>query len=197
MLFFRVVTQTQITLWQRCPCLVAGITLAGDRALTIERVKKDDEGLYECVATNVEGVARTSAVVTVIGRPLMPENMSAIQKNAVTQQPSLQLQKSRRLCPSPSPLQVALFRTSEAKSPSGAGKNLWLPGMQSTFLSRLLWCRLWLRVCTSRTWPLGSVKRSTNECKETACYDTRGGRKHTPQMMVLPASCTHIFVPCR
>lgn len=36
--------------------------------LTIERVKKDDEGLYECVATNVEGVAKTSAVVTVLGK---------------------------------------------------------------------------------------------------------------------------------
>lgn len=55
---------------------VAGITLAVDGALTIERVKKDDEGLYECVATNVEGVARTSAVVTVIGRSLRPKNIS-------------------------------------------------------------------------------------------------------------------------
>lgn len=47
---------------------VAGITLRGDGALTIDRVKKDDEGLYECVATNEEGVARTSSVITVIGR---------------------------------------------------------------------------------------------------------------------------------
>ncbi|XP_028271700.1 vascular endothelial growth factor receptor kdr-like [Parambassis ranga] len=44
-----------------------GITLGKDGALTIERVKKDDEGLYECVASNVEGVAKTSAVVTVRG----------------------------------------------------------------------------------------------------------------------------------
>uniref|UniRef100_A0A3P8SH51 receptor protein-tyrosine kinase n=1 Tax=Amphiprion percula TaxID=161767 RepID=A0A3P8SH51_AMPPE len=44
-----------------------GITLGEDGALTIERVKKDDEGLYECVASNVEGVAKTSAVVTVLG----------------------------------------------------------------------------------------------------------------------------------
>lgn len=44
-----------------------GITLGEDGALTIERVKKDDEGLYECVASNVEGFARTSAVVTVVG----------------------------------------------------------------------------------------------------------------------------------
>lgn len=49
-----------------------GITLGGDGALTIDRVKKDDEGLYECVATNEEGVARTSGVITVIedeGKP--------------------------------------------------------------------------------------------------------------------------------
>lgn len=47
---------------------VAGITLGDNGVLTIERVKKDDEGLYECVATNVEGVAKTSAVVTVLGK---------------------------------------------------------------------------------------------------------------------------------
>ncbi|XP_042348714.1 vascular endothelial growth factor receptor kdr-like isoform X2 [Plectropomus leopardus] len=44
-----------------------GITLGEDGILTIERVKKDDEGLYECVASNVEGIAKTSAVVTVLG----------------------------------------------------------------------------------------------------------------------------------
>ncbi|XP_070769236.1 vascular endothelial growth factor receptor kdr-like [Enoplosus armatus] len=44
-----------------------GITLGGDGVLTIERVKKDDEGLYECVASNDEGFAKTSAVVTVLG----------------------------------------------------------------------------------------------------------------------------------
>ncbi|KAM6999689.1 vascular endothelial growth factor receptor kdr-like [Tautogolabrus adspersus] len=44
-----------------------GITLGEDGVLTIERVKKDDEGLYECVASNVEGMAKTSAVVTVLG----------------------------------------------------------------------------------------------------------------------------------
>ncbi|XP_031159144.1 vascular endothelial growth factor receptor kdr-like isoform X1 [Sander lucioperca] len=44
-----------------------GITLGKDGVLTIERVKKDDEGLYECVAVNDEGIAKTSAVVTVLG----------------------------------------------------------------------------------------------------------------------------------
>ncbi|XP_020491449.2 vascular endothelial growth factor receptor kdr-like [Labrus bergylta] len=44
-----------------------GITLGEDGLLTIERVKKDDEGFYECVASNVEGMAKTSAVVTVLG----------------------------------------------------------------------------------------------------------------------------------
>lgn len=48
--------------------LVVGITMGEDGVLTIERVKKDDEGLYECIASNVEGTARTSAVVTVLGR---------------------------------------------------------------------------------------------------------------------------------
>lgn len=44
-----------------------GITLGEDGVLTIERLKKDDEGLYECIARNVEGVAKTSAVITVLG----------------------------------------------------------------------------------------------------------------------------------
>lgn len=49
---------------------VAGITLEEEGVLTIERVKKDDEGLYECIASNVEGIAKTSAVVTVFGKSL-------------------------------------------------------------------------------------------------------------------------------
>ncbi|XP_013860694.1 vascular endothelial growth factor receptor kdr-like [Austrofundulus limnaeus] len=44
-----------------------GVTLEKDGSLVIERVKKDDEGLYECVAQNVEGFAKTSAVITVFG----------------------------------------------------------------------------------------------------------------------------------
>lgn len=44
-----------------------GITLGEDGVLTIERVKKDDEGLYECVASNADGFVKTSAVVTVLG----------------------------------------------------------------------------------------------------------------------------------
>uniref|UniRef100_A0A8C6S977 receptor protein-tyrosine kinase n=1 Tax=Neogobius melanostomus TaxID=47308 RepID=A0A8C6S977_9GOBI len=42
-----------------------GITFGDDGVLTIDRVKKDDEGLYECVATNDLGVVKTSAVVNV------------------------------------------------------------------------------------------------------------------------------------
>lgn len=44
-----------------------GITLGDEGVLTIERVKKDDEGLYECMASNVEGSVKTRAVVTVFG----------------------------------------------------------------------------------------------------------------------------------
>ncbi|XP_071773186.1 vascular endothelial growth factor receptor kdr-like [Centroberyx gerrardi] len=44
-----------------------GITLGHDGNLTIGRVKKDDEGLYECMARNVEGTVNNSAVVTVVG----------------------------------------------------------------------------------------------------------------------------------
>lgn len=46
---------------------VAGITLGEDGNLIIDRVKKEDEGLYECVARNVEGFANTSASITVHG----------------------------------------------------------------------------------------------------------------------------------
>lgn len=42
-----------------------GIAFGDGGVLTIERVKKDDEGLYECVAINDLGAAKTSAVVTV------------------------------------------------------------------------------------------------------------------------------------
>lgn len=48
--------------------LITGITLGEDGVLIIDRVKKDDEGLYECVAKNVEGVAKTSASITVHGK---------------------------------------------------------------------------------------------------------------------------------
>lgn len=50
---------------------VAGITLGASGNLTIERVKKDDEGLYECIASNAEGVAKTSAVITVLGKSFL------------------------------------------------------------------------------------------------------------------------------
>lgn len=49
---------------------VAGITLGVNGTLTIERVKKDDEGLYECEARNSEGVVKTSAIVTVLGESI-------------------------------------------------------------------------------------------------------------------------------
>lgn len=51
---------------------VAGITLGEDGVLTIERVKKDDEGLYECIARNDEGTTNTSAFVTVLGKSYRP-----------------------------------------------------------------------------------------------------------------------------
>uniref|UniRef100_A0A4W5NH55 receptor protein-tyrosine kinase n=1 Tax=Hucho hucho TaxID=62062 RepID=A0A4W5NH55_9TELE len=44
-----------------------GITLREDGVLMIKRVKKDDEGLYECLASNGEGSVKASAVVTVVG----------------------------------------------------------------------------------------------------------------------------------
>ncbi|KAM9376655.1 vascular endothelial growth factor receptor kdr-like isoform 2-T2 [Pholidichthys leucotaenia] len=43
-----------------------GVTLEENGKLVIRRVKKDDEGLYECIATNSEGTIKTSAFVTVI-----------------------------------------------------------------------------------------------------------------------------------
>lgn len=47
--------------------MLSGITLKDDGTLIIERVKKDDEGIYECRASNAEGEAKTSAVITVVG----------------------------------------------------------------------------------------------------------------------------------
>uniref|UniRef100_A0A8C1T8L0 receptor protein-tyrosine kinase n=1 Tax=Cyprinus carpio TaxID=7962 RepID=A0A8C1T8L0_CYPCA len=48
-----------------------GITLK-DGVLIIERVKKDDEGIYECHASNDRGEAKTSAVITVVGEDGKP-----------------------------------------------------------------------------------------------------------------------------
>ncbi|XP_030594896.1 vascular endothelial growth factor receptor kdr-like [Archocentrus centrarchus] len=49
-----------------------GITLGDDGILIIERVKKDDEGLYECIASNTEGVLKTNASVSVLGDEAKP-----------------------------------------------------------------------------------------------------------------------------
>lgn len=46
--------------------MLSGITLKNG-TLIIERVKKDDEGIYECLASNDRGEAKTSAVITVVG----------------------------------------------------------------------------------------------------------------------------------
>ncbi|KAI2656848.1 Vascular endothelial growth factor receptor kdr-like [Labeo rohita] len=48
-----------------------GITLK-DGQLIIARVKKDDEGIYECRASNDGGEAKTSAVITVVGEDGKP-----------------------------------------------------------------------------------------------------------------------------
>nr|XP_023650731.1 vascular endothelial growth factor receptor kdr-like [Paramormyrops kingsleyae] len=49
-----------------------GIALTPSGMLTIERVKKEDEGMYECLASSVEGEARTSAFITVLGEDGKP-----------------------------------------------------------------------------------------------------------------------------
>uniref|UniRef100_A0A672T8F6 receptor protein-tyrosine kinase n=1 Tax=Sinocyclocheilus grahami TaxID=75366 RepID=A0A672T8F6_SINGR len=48
-----------------------GITVK-DGVLIIERVTKDDEGIYECRASNDRGEAKTSAVITVVGEDGKP-----------------------------------------------------------------------------------------------------------------------------
>ncbi|XP_047658234.1 vascular endothelial growth factor receptor kdr-like isoform X2 [Tachysurus fulvidraco] len=44
-----------------------GITLKDNGVLIIQRVKKEDEGMYECKASNAEGAVTASAVITVLG----------------------------------------------------------------------------------------------------------------------------------
>ncbi|KAM9324058.1 vascular endothelial growth factor receptor kdr-like [Gastrophryne carolinensis] len=46
--------------------LASGITFSHN-SLNIERVKKEDEGLYECLAENIMGHANTSAYITILG----------------------------------------------------------------------------------------------------------------------------------
>lgn len=46
----------------------AGISLMDNGVLIIQRVKKEDEGTYECRAINAKGVATSSAVITVLGK---------------------------------------------------------------------------------------------------------------------------------
>ncbi|XP_018598781.2 vascular endothelial growth factor receptor kdr-like isoform X2 [Scleropages formosus] len=43
-----------------------GITMTADGLLTIERVNKDEEGLYKCEASNSEGKVMTAASITVV-----------------------------------------------------------------------------------------------------------------------------------
>lgn len=57
--------------------MLPGITLKGDGTLIIERVKKDDEGIYECRASNAGGEAKTSAVITVVGEFLDDDQLFA------------------------------------------------------------------------------------------------------------------------
>lgn len=46
-----------------------GIILGpGSRMLFIERVKEEDEGLYQCIATNLKGSVESAAYVTVQGK---------------------------------------------------------------------------------------------------------------------------------
>lgn len=49
--------------------------------LTIKRVKKDDEGLYECLASNGEGSVKASAVVTVVGESLLYLHHNELDEN--------------------------------------------------------------------------------------------------------------------
>ncbi|XP_057706323.1 vascular endothelial growth factor receptor kdr-like isoform X1 [Corythoichthys intestinalis] len=61
--------------WYKNGVLLAegpGITLKMDGVLTIERVKKDDEGLYKCMAANSEGAVTSSASVSVLGEEGKP-----------------------------------------------------------------------------------------------------------------------------
>ncbi|KAG7329168.1 hypothetical protein KOW79_007342 [Hemibagrus wyckioides] len=44
-----------------------GVTLKDNGVLIIQRVKKEDEGMYECQASNTEGAVTSSAVITVLG----------------------------------------------------------------------------------------------------------------------------------
>ncbi|XP_076877253.1 vascular endothelial growth factor receptor kdr-like [Brachyhypopomus gauderio] len=49
-----------------------GVTVKDDGVLIIQRVKKEDEGVYECRATNSDGVVSSNAVVTVVGEEGRP-----------------------------------------------------------------------------------------------------------------------------
>lgn len=62
---------------------------------------------------------------------------------------------------------VSVWKVSPDRKSVAHRNAKWIP-------SRVLWSRLWLRVLTLRTWPLWSVKRSTNECKEIDCCNSPG-----------------------
>lgn len=185
---------------------VAGITLGEEGVLTIERVKKDDEGLYECTAKNSEGVAKTSAVVTVLGKSFrllvvlntwpskksttqpVPFTIVVHQCEVVCATVSLgtnQIKYTYHHCISNQKVSETLlalcflittanssgltsaWKVSPDRKSVAARNAKWIP-------SWVLWSRLWLRVLTLRTWPLWSVKRSTNECKEIDCCNSQG-----------------------
>ncbi|KAK3563813.1 hypothetical protein QTP86_002759 [Hemibagrus guttatus] len=47
--------------------IIDGVTLKDNGVLIIQRVKKEDEGMYECQASNAEGAVTSSAFITVLG----------------------------------------------------------------------------------------------------------------------------------
>lgn len=134
-------------------CL-SGITLRDDGVLTIERVKKDDEGLYVCEARNVAGMAKTSAVVTVHGKSFFtmwsqtaripPDLTTVLTSNALTISlyPNQTSQRACRPCfhvtTTNSRGLTSVWKVSPDTKSVAARNAKWI-------LSWVLWPGLWLR----------------------------------------------------
>lgn len=60
--------------------LVPGITLKEEGFLIIQRVKKEDEGMYECRASNDKGAVASTAMVRVLGETLVTLTTETVKK---------------------------------------------------------------------------------------------------------------------
>lgn len=113
---------------------IAGITLGPDGVLIIDRVKKDDEGVYKCVAKNVDGIAETSASITVHGETSVTQQYLKGPTRVVLIIPATVVRPLTGCNPTQSCFMVYMTNSCCHVWKVFPDTKIWWPGMQSKFL---------------------------------------------------------------